>query len=217
MFFSSIAVFYLSIIMAFTLYANSNIMVIGATSTGKTTAVLQIIKKQLINPMPRKIFYLYGAKQPFMRTWNSIKGNPQIQFIEGLQLDVIESCDEPKLLIIDDLMMEQNKELAQHFIAGSHHKNTTTIYITHSIFLNNENYRLVSNNCQYMILMKNKRNYAQVKQLARQVLMEGYYRVVEAYKYIGSYGFVMLSFHPKVPEELLVTADYFEKCPSVFL
>ena len=37
-----------------------------------------------------------------------------------------------------------------------------------------------------------------------------------AYKYIKPFEFVLLSFHPLVPEELLVTADYFEKCPSVF-
>ena len=113
--------------MAFNLYANSNIMVIGSTFTGKTTAVLKIIKQRKIHPMPKKIFYLYGAKQPFMDTWNLDKQNPEIEFIKGLQLDVIDAYIKPKLLIIDDLMMEQNKDLANHFIAGSHHKQTTTI------------------------------------------------------------------------------------------
>ena len=65
--------------------------------------------------------------------------------------------------------------------------------------------------------MKNKRNYSQVVRLARQVLGTEYNRVVEAYKYTNSYQFVLLSFHPKVPEELLVITDFFEKCPSVFL
>ena len=205
--------------MAFNLYANSNIMVIGSTFTGKTTAVLKIIKQRKIHPMPKKIFYLYGAKQPFMDTWNLDKQNPEIEFIKGLQLDVIDAYIKPKLLIIDDLMLEQSKELSQHFLAGSHHMQTTTIYISHRVYLNDENYRLLSNNCSYMILLKSKRNRAEIARLAKQILGGDSQRLLDAYKYImpNEYGSVLLSFHNKVPEELLVTTDWMSECPSVFL
>ena len=200
-------------------YANSNILVVGSTNSGKTTTILEIIKQSLIEPMPSKIFYLYGAKQPFMDQWNLNSRNPPIEFVSGLDLTIVDSFEGPKLLCIDDLMLSQSKDLAQHFIAGSHHKQTTTIYVSHSIFLNDENYRLLSNNCQYMLLMRNKRNFAQVNTLARQILGSGYKRMIEAYNYNAKkpFAFVLLSFHPKVPEELLVTTDYFEECPSVFL
>ena len=205
--------------MSFKFYANSNILVIGATNSGKTTTILKIIKLNLIEPMPNKIFYLYGAKQEFMDSWNKDPSNLPIVFVAGLDLSVINGYDGPKLLIIDDLMLSQSKDLTQHFIAGSHHKQTTTIYVSHSIFLNDENYRLLSNNCQYMLVMRNKRNFAQVSRLARQILGTGYKRMIEAYNYNSNkpFGFVLLSFHPKVPEELLVTTDFFEECPSVFL
>ena len=134
--------------MSLKLFSNSNIMVIGSTNTGKTTMILKLIKEQLIEPMPKKIFYLYGARQSFMDTWNKDATNPQIEFVEGLNLDVINSYKNPKLLVIDDLMLDMSKDLSNHFIAGSHHKLTTTIFVTHSIFLNNDNYRLISNNCQ---------------------------------------------------------------------
>ena len=154
-----------------------------------------------------------------MDQWNLIDTNPPIDFVSGLDLSVLDSFEGPKLLIIDDLMLSQSKELAQHFIAGSHHKQTTTIYVSHSIFLNDENYRLLSNNCQYMLIMRNKRNFAQVNTLARQILGSGYKRMIEAYNYNTNkpFGFVLLSFHPKVPEKLLVITDFFEECPSVFL
>ena len=197
--------------MSIKLYANSNILVIGSSGSGKTTAVLKIIEEKLIEPMPKKIFYLYGAHQPFMDDMTNI------EFVKGLDLSVINNYKGPKLLIIDDLILELNKELANHFIAGSHHKQATTIFITHSLYLNNELYRLISNNSQYILLFKNKRNFSQVSRLGRQILGEDYGRLVEAYKYVKSFEFVLLSFHPLVPDDLLVTADFFKTCPSVFI
>lgn len=203
--------------MPFKFYANSNILVIGSSGSGKTTTVFKIIQQRLIEPMPEKIFYLYGAHQPIFDQWNTDKTNPPITFVEGLQLDVLNGVNGPKLLVCDDLIMELSKKLATHFIAGSHHNQTTTIFITHSLFLNNDLYRLISNNSQYILLFKNKRNFSQVSLLARQVLGKNKERLLEAYRYIKAFNFILLSFHPLVPEELLVTAGYFDKCPAVFL
>ena len=202
--------------MSIKFIANSNILVVGSSGSGKTTAVLRIIKERLIDPFPTKIFYLYGAYQSDFETWKKDETNPKITFIDGRDLSVVDRYNEPKLLICDDLILQLNRTLAQHFIAGSSHKNTTTIFISHSLFLNNELYRLISNNSQYLILFKNKRNFSQVATLARQILGTRHELLLSAYKYVKPYDFVLLSFHPLVPEELLVTADYFEKCPSVF-
>ena len=198
--------------MSLKLLANSNILVIGASQSGKTTSVLKIIDQKLIEPMPRKIFYLYAARQPFMDEWKD-----RIQFVEGLDLTVIKDVSEDKLLIIDDLMLSLNKDLAHHFIAGSSHKRTTTIFITHAIFLNNDNYRLISSNSHYMLLFYNRRNYSQIVRLARQVLGSDSDLLLEAYKRLDSYQFVLLSFHQRVPRELLIISDFFAKCPSIFL
>lgn len=198
--------------MSIKLYANSNILVIGASQSGKTTTVLKIIDQKLIEPMPSKIIYLYAARQPFMDDWKD-----KIQFVEGLDLSMIKDATEDKLLIIDDLMLSLNKDLAHHFIAGSSHKRTTTIFITHAIFLNNDLYRLISNNTQYMMIFHNKRNFSQVARLAGQVLGSEKDLMLEAYKSIDAYEFVLLSFHQRVPRELLIVTNFFEKCPSVFL
>jgi len=202
--------------MSIKFVANSNILVVGCSGSGKTTTVLRIVKERLVDPMPTKIFYMYGAYQKEFDVWQNSKSLPKITFVEGLDLGVIDQHAEPKLLIIDDLILDLDKQLAQHFIAGSSHKNTTTIFMSHSLFLNNELYRLISNNSQYIILMKNKRNISQVSTLGRQILGPRQDLLLAAYKYTKPFGFVLLSFHPLVPEELLVTADFFEKCLSVF-
>jgi len=202
--------------MSIKFVANSNILVVGCSGSGKTTTVLRIVKERLVDPMPTKIFYMYGAYQKEFDVWQNSKSMPKITFVEGLDLGVIDQHAEPKLLIIDDLILDLDKQLAQHFIAGSSHKNTTTIFMSHSLFLNNELYRLISNNSQYIILMKNKRNISQISTLGRQILGPRQDLLLAAYKYTKPFGFVLLSFHPLVPEELLVTADFFEKCLSVF-
>ena len=138
--------------------ANSNIIVSGATSSGKTSAILRILKEGLIEPFPERIYYLYGAYQDFMKTWNSDKSNPRIKFIEGLKLDCIDEFTGSKALIIDDLSLSQNKELTNHFLRGSHHKLCTTFYINHSIFMNDANYRILSNNAHYIMIFKNSCN-----------------------------------------------------------
>ena len=97
--------------MSIKFYATSNILVIGASQSGKTTAVLKIIQQKLIHPMPKKIFYLYGARQPFMSQWNIDNPKQKIEFVEGLNLDVVDRYKEQKLLIIDDLILELNKDL----------------------------------------------------------------------------------------------------------
>ena len=197
--------------------AKSNILVIGPTGCGKTTTVLRIIKEKLIEPMPTKIFYMYAAHQPFMVDWNNDPSNPPIDFIEGIDLDILNRYDEAKLLIFDDLILSINKDIAQRFIAGSHHNNTTTILISHAIYLNNENYRLMKKNTHYVLLFKDKRNFADVTRFALANLGDRSNSLTEAYKYIPVFDFVLVSFQNHLPDELLVTADFFSKWLSVFL
>ena len=196
--------------------ANSNIIITGATSSGKTTALLKVLKDRMIEPFPERIYYCYGAFQDFMKTWNSDKSNPHIDFIEGLKLDCIDNFKGPKALIIDDLSLNQNKDLTNHFLRGSHHKQCTTFYINHSIFMNDDNYRILSNNAHYFMIFKNRRNQSQVSRLATQV---GIKAITEAYKYacLQPFGFILLCFHPRIPKELTVISEIFSKCPKVFL
>ena len=200
--------------------ANSNIIISGATSSGKTTALLRIFKERLIEPFPEKIYYLYGAFQDFMKTWNSDKTNPHIEFIEGLKLECIDEFSGPKALIIDDLSLTQNEELTNHFLRGSHHKQCTTFYICHSIFMNDSNFRILSNNAHYFLIFKNRRNQAQVARFAKQVFNGNESKcITETYKYscLQPFGFIMLCFHPRTPNEFTAISDFFSECPKVFL
>ena len=75
----------------------SNICVIGPSGSGKTMYVLSLIVKRKIDPFPTNIYYLYNVRQEFMDDY------PQITFVQGMDLSVIEDDGVDKLLIIDAL------------------------------------------------------------------------------------------------------------------
>ena len=119
----------------------SNFFIVGPSGSGKTTLVLDLIRREMIFPFPKKIFFLYSMEQDFMKDF------PDIQFVKGLDLQVIESVDKDinKLLIIDDLMLEMNKELGEQFIFRTRHLNCSTMFLAHTLFMNKEIHKLISN------------------------------------------------------------------------
>ena len=186
----------------------------GNTGSGKTTFILRVIKEKLIEPWPKKIFYMYGVFQDFMNH------HPEITFIEGLDYTKLDTS-EPSMLVIDDLLTETNKEVGNTFIRGSHHLQISLFYITQNLFPNNDTFRLMSSNAHYIILWHNQRNFRQVHTLARQIFVDqkDLARIFNAYKAAAKNprDFILLSFSPLLPSELTVIGDFFKPCLSVYL
>ena len=193
--------------------ANHNTIIFGQTQAGKTHFILEVIRLKLVEPFPSKVCYMYGVRQPFMDT------TPGINFIEGLNFDAIDTSSST-LLVIDDLILSTNKEVAEMFILGSHHRSISLFYLTQNIFPNCNLFRLMSANAHYFVIFQNQRNFRQVMTLARQIFVgNDVKRIIEAYKRAGETprGFIVLSFSPLLPRELTVVTDWWDKCPSVYL
>ena len=193
--------------------ANHNTIVFGQTGAGKTHFILNMIRHKLIHPFPKNIYYMYKIRQPFMDRMDNIK------FIEGLDFDAIDTR-KPSLLVIDDLILSTNKNVAEMFILGSHHKQISIFFLTQNLFPNCDLYRLMSANAHYFVIFQNQRNFRQVMTLARQIFVgQDTKRITEAYKRAANTarGFIVLSFSPLLPKELTVVTDWWESCPSVYL
>lgn len=105
-----------------------------------------------------------------------------MKFHSGLpNLDDIARTNEPRLLIIDDLMRESNGNIVDLFSKGSHHRNMSTIFITQNIFHQGKGSRDMSLNAHYIVLFKNPRDKSQIFHFARQVYPENTRHVHEAY------------------------------------
>lgn len=198
--------------------ANHNCIIFGMSGAGKTHFILEVIKKKLVHPFPKKIYYMFNCEQPFMKTWNNTD-NAEIRFIKGLDFEQMDTT-EPSMLVIDDLLLSTNASVAELFILGSHHKQISLFYLTQSLFHNDNIYRTMSNNSHYMVLFTLLRNTRQLNILARQIFgREDLARALNAYKRASQKerGFVVLSFSPLLPQELAVVTDWWEACPSLYL
>ena len=193
--------------------ANHNTIVYGQTGAGKTQFILRVIRERLIEPFPERIFYMYSVEQSFMRE------HPEISFIEGLDFAKVDTS-KPSMLVIDDLLLSLNKEVASAFIMGSHHRRISLFFITQNLFPNCETFRTMSANAHYYVLFQNQRNFRQINTLARQVFVgKDVNRIMEAYKRASDKprGFVLLSFSPLLPKELTVITDFWDPWVSVYL
>lgn len=193
--------------------ANHNTIVYGQTGAGKTQFILRIIKERLIEPFPENIFYMYSIEQSFMNDF------PEINFIKGLDFSKVDTS-KPSMLVIDDLLLSLNKEVASSFIMGSHHRKISLFFITQNLFPNCETFRTMSANTHYYVLFQNQRNFRQINTLARQIFVgKDVNRILEAYKRASSTprGFILLSFSPLIPNELTVSTDFWEPWLSVYL
>ena len=193
--------------------ANHNCIIYGCTGVGKTHFMLRVIKERLVEPFPNSITYMYGARQSFMDSWNDGK-NPQVEFVEGLDFTKVK---DNSLLVVDDLLLSNNKELAQTFILGSHHRCISVFYLTQNLFPNDPLFRLMSLNSHYFVLFQNPRNQRQVFTLAQQAFPDltafnlAYKRVSMAPR-----GFILLNFNPLLPKELTIVTDFWSKYLSVY-
>ena len=193
--------------------ANHNTIIFGQTGAGKTHFILDVIRHKLIHPFPKRIYYMYKIRQPFMDTMSNV------MFIEGLNFETLDTS-KPSMLVIDDLVLSTNKDVAEMFILGSHHRQISIFFLTQNLFPNCDLFRIMSANAHYFVIFQNQRNFRQVMTLARQIFVgRDVDRIIEAYKRASNTprGFIILSFSPLLPNELTVVTDWWEECPSVYL
>lgn len=179
----------------------------GPTGSGKSVFVQRILKyaKTVISPPPEKILYCYGAYQD---TFSKTEG---VEFKEGLPS--LDDFDERthSLVIIDDLMHETNIVVSKLFTKGSHHTNTSVIYITQNIFNQNKENRNIALNTQYLVLFKNVRDKSQIMHIARQMYPTGSKHMIEAYTDATNepYSYLFIDLKPNVDDKHRLKACIF--------
>jgi hypothetical protein len=180
--------------------------VAGPSQCGKTRFIMDVLQKKntTIQPFPTKILYCYSDWQDNFN--ELIETIPFIEFQEGLPK--IESIDinEVNLVILDDLMSKcvKDEKILHLFTVGSHHKNTSVIFLSQNIFCQGKHARTISLNCHYLVLFKNPRDPSQISTLGRQIFPKNTNFFDEAFKdaITQPYGYLIVDLKQNSPESL---------------
>ena len=187
---------------------NFTMLIAGSTGSGKTEFCKRLIREEMIQPKPEKIYWCYGEYQ---KAYNDMPG---VEFYHGIPTTLYEELDVSKnnLLICDDLMNDKSAEkmINKFFCQGSHHRNLSVIHILQNLFPRSPDMRNISLNSHYIVLFKNPRDKLQITRLASQM---GLPKVIpEAFKDATSekpFTYLILDLKPKTNEELRIRTKIF--------
>ena len=180
-------------------------LVVGASGSGKSVFTHNLIRfsEKVLKNVPKRIVWCYGA---------AIDMKPGIEYISGLPTNEMLQQGN-MILVIDDLMQQAKSSsiVSDIFTKYSHHNNITCICLMQNLFPRGSEMRNISLNSNFIVLMKNNRDRAQINHLACQMYPGKSKCLTAAYEDAtkATYGYLFLDFRNTTPEELRVRTGLF--------
>jgi len=171
-------------------------MVVGPSGSGKSYLVRRVLEHRdiVMRSPPARIVWCYGVWQGL---YDQLQTALPIEFVSGLPSDDL-LREGNFILVIDDLMhqAQSSDRVAKIFTKYSHHNNITCFLLTQNLFPKGSEVRNISLNSNYIVLMKNSRDRAQIQHLARQVYPGQSRFLVDAYADAtrNPFGYLLLDF-----------------------
>lgn len=168
-----------------------NCLLSGASGTGKTTWVRNLLKlrNHVFSTPPEKVIWFYAKHQP---VYEEMKRDGLIDELINANIDfptsdsITDAVSQYKdkggcLIVFDDILADITSDFVKMFCNTSHHENASMIFLTQNLMYQNKHFRTMSLNCHYIVLMKNERAVQQVSFLSRQLCPENIPYIIQAY------------------------------------
>jgi len=183
----------------------------GASQSGKTCFIKELIKSDLNNVKFERIIWCYGAS-------NNVD-IPGVELVEGLDFELHGNI--PTLVVIDDLMTEaaNSSVVLDLFTKKSHHNNCSVILITQNFYFQGRYSRTISQNSHYIVLLKSPRDSFFVSVLGRQMYPNNSKFLVDAYKSATAKAFshLFLDLKQETPDFARVRSSVLSPISVVYL
>ena len=150
---------------------NFKLFISGPSGSGKTWFVRELLKNlDIFAKAPPKILTLvYKVYQPI---YQDMGIDYLIQDGAHLKERLFERANGQSMLVIYDDMMNSTSlgELADLFTVDGRHHNFSMIFLSQQLYVNNnEDFKQISRNCDYLFLFKNPRNAQEIRTLSSQM------------------------------------------------
>ena len=162
---------------------NFKLFISGPSRCGKTFFVSDLIEniEAFSKQPPSTIIYVYKVWQTKFDEMRSIVHMfiPDNENIVNQLKDLV--IGQPIFVIFDDLLNSNSlADISNLFTVDGRHMNMSMAFITQRMFVNNEHFRQISQNCDYFCVFKNPRNSSEIRTLAQQ-LTPGSLDLVDVY------------------------------------
>ena len=202
---------------------NFKLFISGPSRCGKTFFVSDLLQniQTFAKQPPSLVIYIYKVWQSKFDEMNNVVHI----FLED-QKDIVDKVKEyatgaPILIVFDDMINSSSlSELAPLFTVDARHMNMSLVFLTQRMFVNDEYFRQISQNCDYFIIFKNPRNSSEIRTLAQQITPGSLHLInmyIEATKEPFSYLFINLT--QECPPEVKYLSQFFmrENCVKCFV
>ena len=201
-------------------------IVSGGSGSGKTTWVYKLLlnANDIISPKIHTVVYFYTQWQGGMfalmlklkLVHKFIRGSPTPAYIQKMS-----SAYENVLLIVDDNMHNINADMSELFTTFRH-RNISVVFLTQNLFVQQKEYRTMSLNANYIVIMKNPRDASQIINFAKQFSPHSTRFVTDAFRHATSnqpHSYLLFDLRQNTADKLRVRARIFpDEFPmSVFI
>jgi hypothetical protein len=204
-----------------TFQTSFNLIVSGASGTGKTTWVRNLIKlkNQLFSTPPSTVIWFYSSPQ---KIYDEMEQEGLIDEFHDASID-LPTLEEltvlvrpykdkgGSLVVFDDVLSKITPEFEQIFCNLGHHENASLIFLTQNLMYNNKIYRTLSLNTHYFVLMKNDRGKHQVSFLSRQACPDNPNYIMQAFNEAtkNPFDYLILDFRATSPQQIKLRSHIF--------
>lgn len=185
-------------------------LAVGSSGAGKTTFIERLIS-QAHSAMDRplsEVYYFYNSP-----TFDNLGRLDNVTYIQGMPTkDWVETNLPPPderrkkvpLVVIDDFGNSMNMDTASLFTVTSHHSDINIICVVHTLF-NSKNpaYKIMNDNCKYLVIFKQPRNLFIASLLAKQMDPQKNRRFVAIFKEATErpFSYLLIDLHQTTPEK----------------